>query len=75
MLLPYSKRLVPQSWNTSNGISQTKRKARVELNFLDCSDSKRYYSEPDAVRGKRAVSRKHGLILGTTTIKELGIVL
>jgi hypothetical protein len=29
MLLPYSKRLVPQSWNTSNGIFQTKHKARV----------------------------------------------
>ncbi len=75
MRLPYSKRLVPQLWNTSNGISQTKHKARVELNFLDYSDSERYYSEPDAVRGERAVSRKHGLILGTTTMKELGIVL
>jgi hypothetical protein len=29
MLLPYSKRLVPQSWNTSNGIFQMWRKARV----------------------------------------------
>ncbi len=75
MLLPYSKRLVPQPWNTSNGISQTKRKARVELNFLDYSDSERFYSEPDASRGKRAVSHKHGLILGTTTMKEIGIVL
>jgi hypothetical protein len=65
MLLPYSKRLVPQLWNTLNGISQTKRKARVELNFLNYFDSKRYYSEPDAVRGKRTVSHKHGLILGT----------
>ncbi len=64
MLLPYLKRLVPQSWNTSNGISQTKRKARVELNFLDYFNSKRYYSEPDVVRGKRTVSRKHGLIFG-----------
>ncbi len=35
MLLPYSKRLVPQLWNTSNGIFQTKRKARIELNFFD----------------------------------------
>ncbi len=75
MLLPYSKRLASQSWNTSNGISQTKGEARVELNFLYYSDSERYYSEPDAVRGKRAVSCKHGLILGTTTMKELGIVL
>ncbi len=32
MLLAYSKRLVKQSWNTLNGIFQTRRKARVELN-------------------------------------------
>jgi hypothetical protein len=44
LLLLYSKRLVPQLWNTLNVIFQTKRKARVELNFLDYSDSKWYYS-------------------------------
>jgi hypothetical protein len=49
MLLPYSKRLVPQSWNTSNGTFQTWRKARVELNFFEYSDSKRYHAEPDVV--------------------------
>ncbi len=53
MLLPYSKRLVPQSWNTSNGIFQIKSKARVELNFFDYSDSKRYYSEPDVVECRK----------------------
>jgi hypothetical protein len=57
MLLPYLKRLVSQSWNTLNGIFQTKRKARVELNFFDYSDSKRYYSEPDESSTKRKVSR------------------
>ncbi len=35
MLLHYSKKLVPQSWNTSNKIFQTQRKARVELNFFE----------------------------------------
>jgi hypothetical protein len=33
MLLPSSKMMVPQSWNTSNGMFQTKRKAGIELNF------------------------------------------
>ena len=33
MMCPYSKRLVPQSWNTSNGISQ-RCQAKGELNFL-----------------------------------------
>jgi hypothetical protein len=47
MLLPNSKRLVPQSWNTSNGIFQTRCKARVELNFFEYSDSKRLHLEPN----------------------------
>jgi hypothetical protein len=49
MLLPSSKR-VPQSWNTSNGIFQTKHKAEIELNFFEYSDSKRYLAEPDIVK-------------------------
>jgi hypothetical protein len=33
MLLPYLKRLVPQLWNTLNGISQ-KHEAKGELNLI-----------------------------------------
>jgi hypothetical protein len=47
MLLPFSKRLVPQSWNTLNGMFQTKHKAEIELNFFEYSCSKRYLAEPD----------------------------
>ncbi len=75
MLLPYLKRLVPQSWNTSNGIFQTKRKARVELNFFNHSDSNRYYSEPDVVEYNKDSKPQYDLILGNETMKELGIVL
>jgi hypothetical protein len=50
MLLPYSKRLVPWSWNTLNGIFHTWHEARVELNFFKYSDSKRYHKEPDVVK-------------------------
>ncbi len=40
ILLPSSnKRLVPQLWNTSNGIFQTKCKAEIELSFFEYSDS------------------------------------
>jgi hypothetical protein len=49
MLLPSLKRLVPQSWNTLNGIFQTWCKARMELNFFGYSDCKRYQVEPDVV--------------------------
>jgi hypothetical protein len=40
ILLPSSKRLVPQLWNTSNGMFQTKRKAKIERNFFEYFDSK-----------------------------------
>ncbi len=75
MLLPYSKRMVPQSWNTSNGIVHTKLKARVELNFFDYSDSKRYYAQPDVVKYDEDSTPQYDLILGTETMKELGIML
>ncbi len=41
MLILSQKRLVPQSWNTLNGIFHTKHKAGIELNFSKYSDSKR----------------------------------
>jgi hypothetical protein len=76
MLLPSSKRLVPQSWNTLNGMFQTKRKARIELNFFKySSDSKRFFAEPDVVEYRENNRPQYDLILGTDTMKVLGIVL
>jgi hypothetical protein len=65
MLLPSSKRLVPQSWNTLNGIFQTERKARVELTFFANSDSKRSYSELDVVGYENDSKLQYDLILDT----------
>jgi hypothetical protein len=75
MLLLYSKRLVPQSWNTLNGIFQMRRKARVELNFIQYSDSKRYHMEPDVVEYDKNNRLQYDLILGTVSMKEFGIIL
>jgi hypothetical protein len=75
MLLPYSKRLVPQLWNTLNGIFQMRRKVRVELNFFEYSDSKRYRVEPDVVEYHKDSKLQYDLILGTVTMKEFGIIL
>jgi hypothetical protein len=58
-----------------NGIFHTKLKARVELNFFDYSDSKRYYAEPDVVKYDEDSKPQYDLILGTETMKEIGIVL
>jgi hypothetical protein len=75
ILLPYSKSLVPQLWNTSNGIFQTKHEARIDLKFFEYSDSKRYYSEPDVIEYEKGSRSQYDLILGTETMKELGIAL
>jgi hypothetical protein len=74
MLLPYSKRLVPQLWNTLNGIFQMRRKAWVELNFFKYSDSKRYHVEPDVVKYDKNNRPQYDLILCTVSMKEFGII-
>jgi hypothetical protein len=51
------------------------RKARVELNFFEYSDSKRFHVEPDVVKYNKDSKPQYGLILGTETMKEFGIIL
>jgi hypothetical protein len=62
--LPSSKRLVPQSSNTSNGMFQTKRKAEIELNFFEYSDSKRYLADLDIINYDKNNKPQCDLILG-----------
>jgi hypothetical protein len=75
MLLPSLKRLVPQSWNTLNGKFQTTRKAQIELNFFEYSNSKRYLMAPDIVEYKKITRPQYDIILGVKTMKEYGIIL
>ncbi len=75
MLLPYSKSLVPKLWNTLNGIFQTRHKAWVELNFFEYSNSERFHIELDVVKYDKDSKPQYNLILGTETMKELGIIL
>jgi hypothetical protein len=75
MLLPSSKRLVPQSWNTLNGMLQTKRKAEIELNFFEYSNSKRYLAEPDIVEYDKNNRPQYDLILSVKTMEKYGIIL
>jgi hypothetical protein len=74
-LLPSSKRLVLQSWNTSNGMFQTKHKAETELNFFEYLYSKRYLAEPDIIKYNRNKKPQYDLILGVKTMKKYGIIL
>jgi hypothetical protein len=75
MLLPSLKRLVPQSWNTLNGLFQTKRKAEIELNSFEYSNSKKYLEEPDIVKYDMNNKPQYDLILGVKTMMKYGIVL
>ncbi len=75
MLLPSPKRLVPQSWNTSNGMFQTKRKAEIKLNFVEYSYIKRYLAEPDSIEHDKNNKPQYGFILGVKTMKKYGIIL
>jgi hypothetical protein len=75
MLLPSSKRLVPQLWNTSNGMFQTKSKAEIKLNFFKYSISKRYLAEPDIIKYDKNNKPQYNLILGVKTMKKYGIIL
>jgi hypothetical protein len=75
MLLPSSKRLVPQSWNTSNGRFQTNQKAEIELSFFEYSNSKRYLPAPDIVEYDNINKPQYDLILGVKTMKKYGMIL
>ncbi len=75
MLLPSAKRLVPQSWNTLSGRFQTTRKAEIELNFFEYSDSKKYLAAPDIVEYSKINKPQYDIILGVKTMKEYGIIL
>jgi hypothetical protein len=75
MLLPSSKRLVPQSWNTSNERFQTKQKAEFELNFFEYSNSKGYLVALDIVEYDKINKPQYDLILGVKTMKNYGIIL
>jgi hypothetical protein len=75
MLLPSLKRLVPQLWNTLNGMFQTKRKAEIKLDFFEYSDSKTYLAEPDIVEYDKINKPQYDLIFGVKTMKKYAIIL
>jgi hypothetical protein len=43
------KRVVPQSWGTSNGTFVTDRVGDIEISFVEYSDSKKVRLQPDIV--------------------------
>ncbi len=47
----------------------------MELNFFECSDSKKFFAEPDVVEYDKNNRLQYDLILGTETMKQLSIML
>ena len=74
---PCLTRQVPKSWHTSNGSFQTTGRGKIRVKFFEYSNSKEYLLQPDIVEYKEDDTTKPGfdLILGSNTLKELGIVL
>ena len=73
---PYMKRQVPKSWYTSNGRFQTNGKAKLRIKFFEYSTNREYFIQPDVVEYKVPIYKPwFDLILGSNTMKELGIVL
>ena len=74
---PYLIRQVPKSWHTSIGSFQTNGRAKIRVKFFDCLAGREYTLLPDVVEYDEATMSKPGfdLILGSNTLKELGIVL
>ena len=68
---------MPKSWHTSNGSFQTTGRGKIRVKFFEYSNSKEYLLQPDIVEYKEDDMTKPGfdLILGSNTLKELGIVL
>ena len=68
---------MPKSWHTSNRSFQTTGQGKIKIKFFEYSASKKYYLQPDVVEDKEDNLTKPGfdLILGSNTLKELGIVL
>ena len=74
--VPYTKRINPQFWHTSMGLFKTEKLAEFSLSFPEYAASKRIDLRPDIVEyDPDEYQPKFDLIIGTATMKELGIVL
>jgi hypothetical protein len=70
------KRVVPQSWGTSNGTFVTDRVGNIEILFVEYSASKKICLQPDIVEyGPREQAPIFDLIIGKQTMHNLGVKL
>jgi hypothetical protein len=70
------KRVVPQSWGTSNGTFVTDRVGNIEISFVEYSACKKVCLQPDIVEyGPGDQAPMYDLIIGKQTMHNLGVKL
>jgi hypothetical protein len=70
------KRVVPQSWGTSNGTFVTDRVGNIEISFVGYLASKKVCLQPDIVEyGPEDQAPMYDLIIGKQTMHDLGVKL
>jgi hypothetical protein len=68
------KRVVPQSWGTSNGTFVTDRVGDIEISFVEYLASKSVCLQPDIVEyGLGDQAPMYDLIIGKQTMHDLGV--
>ncbi len=74
--IPTLKRVVPQSWGTSNGTFKDKKVGEITLSFAEYSLSKSVRLTPDIVEyDTGATTPLYDLIIGKQTLHDIGAVL
>ncbi len=70
------KRVVPQSWGTSNGTFVTDRVGDIEISFVEYLASKKVCLKPDiVVYGPGDQAPMSDLMIGKQTMHDLGVKL
>jgi len=73
---PYSARLVPKSWCTSNGTFHTEGQGKLNLQFFEYSHSKTITLQPDIVEyDDDSEKPTFDVIIGVESMTEFGIIL
>jgi hypothetical protein len=68
------KRVVPQSWGTSNGTFVTVKVGDIEISFVEYLASKNLHLQPDIVEYSLGDQVSiYDLIIGKQTMHELGV--
>jgi hypothetical protein len=74
--IPTTKRVVPQSWGTSNGTVITKKVGEISLSIVEYSARKLFSLVPDIVEYETgATAPLYDLIIGKQTLHDIGAVL